>query len=116
MGPIHQKVHLRAGKVATIDMLVDTGATFSVIPPRLLMDSGELERRRRARRKEDLLSRLEYEVHRRLISRAWKDPELACFFAEVSAGKVDPHTASNQGRGSGLAITHITICPVTSIG
>lgn len=35
MGHIHQKVRLQARKAATIRMLVDTGATFSVIPPRL---------------------------------------------------------------------------------
>ncbi len=33
MGHIHQKVRLRAEKAATVRMLVDTGATFSVIPP-----------------------------------------------------------------------------------
>ncbi len=33
MGHIHQKVRLRAGKAATVEMLVDTGATFSIIPP-----------------------------------------------------------------------------------
>lgn len=61
---------------------------------RFLMESGELERRRRARRQEDLLSRVEYEVRRRLTARAEKDPELARFFKEVGEGKVDPHTAS----------------------
>ena len=35
MGHIHQKVRLRAEKAATVRMLVDTGATFCVIPPRL---------------------------------------------------------------------------------
>jgi clan AA aspartic protease len=35
MGHIHQKVRLRAGKAATVHMLVDTGATFTVIPRRL---------------------------------------------------------------------------------
>lgn len=35
MGHIHQKVRLRAEKATTVRMLVDTGATFSVIPPRL---------------------------------------------------------------------------------
>ena len=30
---IHQKVRLRAGKSATVEMLVDTGTTFTVIPP-----------------------------------------------------------------------------------
>jgi len=33
MGHIHQKVRLRAEKAVIVDMLVDTGATFSVIPP-----------------------------------------------------------------------------------
>ncbi len=33
MGHIHQKVRLRAKKAATLEMLVDTGATFSIIPP-----------------------------------------------------------------------------------
>ena len=35
MGHIHQKVRLRAGKTATVHMLVDTRATFTVIPRRL---------------------------------------------------------------------------------
>jgi LAO/AO transport system kinase len=61
---------------------------------RFLRESGELERRRRARRQEDLLARIEYEVRRRLTARAEKDPELARFFDEVGEGKIDPHTAS----------------------
>ncbi|HWU41365.1 MAG TPA: retroviral-like aspartic protease family protein [Candidatus Acidoferrum sp.] len=32
MGHVYQKVRLRAEKTATVRMLVDTGATFSVIP------------------------------------------------------------------------------------
>ncbi len=32
MGHIHQKVRLRGEKATTVRMLVDTGATFSVIP------------------------------------------------------------------------------------
>jgi len=35
VGHIHQSVELRAQKSATVRMLVDTGATFSVIPDRL---------------------------------------------------------------------------------
>ncbi len=35
MGHIHQRVRLRAERAATVRMLVDTGATFSVIPPTL---------------------------------------------------------------------------------
>lgn len=35
MGHIYQKVRLRAEKAITVRMLVDTGATFSVIPFRL---------------------------------------------------------------------------------
>jgi len=35
MGHIYQKVRVRAEKATTVRMLVDTGATFSVIPPRL---------------------------------------------------------------------------------
>src|SRR6266508_1445719 len=44
---------------------------------RFLTETGELECRRKARRREDLLSRIEYEVRRRLTSRAEKDPALA---------------------------------------
>lgn len=40
MGHIHQKVRIRATKSATIEMLVDTGATFSAIPPRLARKLG----------------------------------------------------------------------------
>lgn len=35
MGHIHQDVRLEAKKAAVVRMLVDTGATFSVIPPSL---------------------------------------------------------------------------------
>ena len=35
MGHVHQKVHLRGEKAATVRMLVDTDETFSVILPRL---------------------------------------------------------------------------------
>lgn len=40
MGHIHQNVHLQAEKAATIRMLVDTGATFSVIPPAVAQTLG----------------------------------------------------------------------------
>ncbi len=49
MGHIHQKVRIRAEKAATIDMLVDTGATFSVIPPRLARALGIRRPRRSVR-------------------------------------------------------------------
>ncbi len=35
MGHVYQNVRIRAEKTATVRMLVDTGATFSVIPLRL---------------------------------------------------------------------------------
>ena len=35
MGHIHQEVRVRAERAMTIRMLVDTGATFSVVPRRL---------------------------------------------------------------------------------
>jgi LAO/AO transport system kinase len=60
-----------------------------------LLASGELDRRRTARRREELLSRVEYEVRRRLTARARTDTALARLFAEVGAGKRDPHTASD---------------------
>ena len=40
MGHIHQMVRVRGTKSATVRMLVDTGATFSVIPPRLVRALG----------------------------------------------------------------------------
>ena len=40
MGHIHQRVRLRAEKAVTVRMLVDTGATYSVIPPRLARTLG----------------------------------------------------------------------------
>ena len=57
---------------------------------------GELERRRAARRREELISRVEYEVRKRLIAKAQTDPELSRFFDEVGAGRLDPHSASNK--------------------
>ena len=35
MGHVYQKVRIRGTREATVRMLVDTGATFSVIPPTL---------------------------------------------------------------------------------
>jgi LAO/AO transport system kinase len=59
-----------------------------------LTDSGELERRRKERRREELLSRVEYEVRRRLTTKARTDTAFAQFLEDVSEGKIDPHTAS----------------------
>src|SRR5256886_3723962 len=66
---------------------------------RFLRDTGELEGRRKARRREELLARVEYEVRRRLTLRARTDPALARLLDEVSGGKVDPHTASAEILG-----------------
>ena len=49
MGHIHQMVRLRAERAITIRMLVDTGATFSVIPPRLARALGIRRPRRTVR-------------------------------------------------------------------
>jgi LAO/AO transport system kinase len=57
---------------------------------------GELERRRTERRREELISRVEYEVRKRLIAKAQTDPELSRFFDEVGAGRLDPHAASHK--------------------
>lgn len=40
MGHIHQRVKLSADKTVTVSMLVDTGATFSVIPEALARTIG----------------------------------------------------------------------------
>ena len=47
MGPVHQRVTLSAEKAVTVRMLVDTGATFSVIPEALARAVG-IQRLRRA--------------------------------------------------------------------
>ena len=47
MGHIHQEVRLRAEKSVTVRMLVDTGATYTVIPPKLARALG-IERPRRS--------------------------------------------------------------------
>ncbi len=44
MGHIHQRVKLSAEKTVTVPMLVDTGATFSVIPEALARDEDALAR------------------------------------------------------------------------
>lgn len=62
---------------------------------RFLLTSGELDRRRKARRREELLSRIEHEVRRRLTARARTNATLARLFTEVSEGTLDPHTASD---------------------
>jgi len=91
-GPVWKIPVLSAQAVNNIGMVELLEAIES--HQRFLMESGELEHRRRARRREDLLARIEYEVRRRLTARADKDPELARFFNEVDEGKLDPHTAS----------------------
>jgi len=67
-----------------------------------LIETGELERRRKARRREELLSRVEYEVRRRLTAKAGTDPALTQLLEEVGAGKTDPYTASARILGSEL--------------
>ncbi len=49
MGRVYQKVRVRAEKTATIRMLMDTGATFSVIPPGLARILGIRRPRRSVR-------------------------------------------------------------------
>ena len=61
-----------------------------------LLETGELDRRRKTRRREELLSRVEYEVRRRLTAKAGTDPALTRLIEEVSEGTVDPHTASDR--------------------
>lgn len=61
-----------------------------------LIESGELERRRKARRREELLTRVEYQVRRRLVDGAESEPALVQLFAEVGEGVIDPHTASTR--------------------
>jgi LAO/AO transport system kinase len=63
---------------------------------RFLVETGELDRRRKTRRREELLSRVEYEVRRRLTAKVGTDPVLTRLIEEVSEGKVDPHTASAE--------------------
>jgi LAO/AO transport system kinase len=67
-----------------------------------LIETGELELRRKARRREELLSRVEYEVRRRLTAKAGTDPVLTQLLEEVGAGKIDPYTASAKILGSEL--------------
>jgi LAO/AO transport system kinase len=59
-----------------------------------LADTQGLERHRKARRREELLARIEYQVRRRLTVQVDHDPVLAALFNDVSEGKLDSHTAS----------------------
>lgn len=61
-----------------------------------LIESGELERRRKARRREELLTLVEYQVRRRLVDGAESEPALVQLFDEVGEGVIDPHTASTR--------------------
>jgi LAO/AO transport system kinase len=61
-----------------------------------LADTDELEGRRKARRREELLARIEYQVRRRLTAQVDHNPTLAQLFRDVSEGKIDSHTASAQ--------------------
>ena len=63
---------------------------------RFLQDTGELDRKRKTRRREELLSRVEYEARRRLTTRAQTDPTLAQLLDDVSEGKIDAYSASLQ--------------------
>lgn len=65
-----------------------------------LQDTGELLRKRKKRRREELLSRVEYEARRRLTARAQTDPVLAQLLDEVSEGKIDAYSASLKILGS----------------
>jgi LAO/AO transport system kinase len=67
---------------------------------RFLQATGELDRKRKARRREELLARVEYEARRRVLARAQTDPALAQLLDEVSEGKIDAHSASIQILGS----------------
>lgn len=49
MGHVYQKVRIRGNREATVRMLVDTGATFSVIPPTLARAIGISRPRRSVR-------------------------------------------------------------------
>jgi len=49
MGHIYQNARLRGEKTATVRMLVDTGATYSVIPPRVAHALGIKRPRRSVR-------------------------------------------------------------------
>ncbi len=64
MGHVYQKVRVRAEKAATIRMLVDTGATFSVIPPGLakILGIGRPRRMVRVRLAEGRIVRLGADV------------------------------------------------------
>jgi LAO/AO transport system kinase len=59
-----------------------------------LADTQGLERHRKARRREELLALIEYQVRRRLTVQVDHDPVLAALFNDVSEGKLDSHTAS----------------------
>jgi LAO/AO transport system kinase len=72
---------------------------------RFLQETGELAHKRKTRRREELLSRVEYEARRRLTARAQTDPALAQFLDEVSEGKTDPYSASIQILGSEILKT-----------
>jgi LAO/AO transport system kinase len=72
---------------------------------RFLRDTGELARKRKARRREELLARVEYEARRRLTARARTDPILAQLLDEVSEGKTDAYSASVQILGSEMLRT-----------
>jgi len=63
---------------------------------RFLEETGELDRKRKTRRREELLSRVEYEARRQLTIRAQTDPELSQLLDAVSEGKVDAYSASLQ--------------------
>jgi LAO/AO transport system kinase len=63
---------------------------------RFLQETSELNRKRKARRREELLSRVEYEARRRLIMRAQTDPAVAELLDKVSEGEADAYTASMQ--------------------
>lgn len=63
---------------------------------KFLVDSGEMERRRRERREFEFSQALENELRRTLIASAQRDLELSSYLEKVLRGEVDPYVAARK--------------------
>ncbi len=63
---------------------------------KFLLNSGEMERRRRERREFEFSQALENELRRTLIAKAERDLELSSYLEKVLRGEVDPHVAAHK--------------------
>ena len=74
---------------------------------RAMRETSHLERRRRARRREEFLQTLSDELHARIGNVMSSDEALITITAQIESGKLDPYTAASRLLGDGHFFTRI---------